>query len=53
VGGTVGAGVTNGRLVAGDIEDPGVSHPEPDITAVPVAGVGQVDEHVGLRVEPR
>ena len=34
------------------LDDRGVADAEADVTAVAVPGVGQVDEHVGLRVEP-
>jgi hypothetical protein len=29
-----------------------VPHPEADVAAVPVPGVGEIDENVGLRVQP-
>ena len=32
--------------------DFGVLHPEPDVAAVPVSGVGEVDENIRLRVQP-
>ena len=51
--GAVGVGEPHPRPVAGRGRRPTVSaHAEPDVAAVALAGVGEVDEHVGLRVEP-
>ena len=38
--------------IAVDAGDLRVVHPEADVAAVPVAGVGQIDEDVCLRVQP-
>ena len=47
-----GVGEHDARLAAGDVEHLGVADAEADVTAVAVAGVGEVGEHVVLRVEP-
>jgi hypothetical protein len=41
------------RAVTGDVNDPGAANAEPHVAAVAAPCVGQVDEHVGLRVKPR
>src|SRR4029077_1392456 len=40
------------RRVPVHTTDLGVLHPEPDVAAVPVSGVGKVDENIRLRVQP-
>jgi hypothetical protein len=42
----------NQRRVPVHTTDFGVLHPEADITAVPVSGVGEIDEKVCLRLQP-
>ena len=52
VGDTVGIGEPQHRSVGREVVDGRVGDPEPHVAAVPGARRREVDEHIGLRVEP-
>ena len=41
----------HGRAVARDVRDGDLPDPEPHVAAIALAGIREVDEHVGLGVE--
>ena len=45
-------GEHDARLVGGDVNDLVLADAKADITAIALAGIGEVNEHVVLRVEP-